>query len=106
MSDDNFLSFAEQVGKDIARTQPLIEPELRTLDHTMTGTGASTPNAWVSFNPAPSGWVTYNAVPVGEYIFMLCTDSPDADFTLTFRSGGSSSSVVLTRTGNRNNPVT
>ena len=103
---DNIMSFAEQVGKDIAKMQPLIEPELRTLDHTMTGTGASTPNAWVPFSPGPSGWVTYNTVPTGEYIFMLSTDSPGADFTFTFRSGGSSSSVVLTRTGNRNNPVT
>lgn len=103
---DNFFSFAEQVGKDIARMQPLIEPELRSLDHTMTGTGGSTPNAWVSLSPAPSGWVTYNTVPTGEYIFMLSTDSPDADFTLKFRSGGSSSSEVLTRTGNCSNPVT
>lgn len=104
--DDNMLNFAEQVGKDLARMQPLIEPELRTLDHTMTGTGASTPNAWVSFSPGPSGWATYNTIPAGEYIFILSTDSPDSDFTLKFRSGGSSSSEVLVRTGNRNNPVT
>lgn len=84
----------------------LLEPELLSLNHTMTGTGVSSSGAWVPFSPAPPGWTTHNTVPVGEFIFMLSTDSPNSDFTLTFRSGNSSSPVVLTRTGNRNNPVT